>query len=537
MFELRGKIDENDLEYARKRFPGIIVGEPCPIGKGGKINPHVSRFYNRYGKKFSVFHVKPVYYETWDGKWRPLYEVAYYYGNKNGIVFHENALEKVHSRYIAWLIKRNEILKGKGIFIGIPHPSHKIGSLRYPLIQLATVTTVYPDPNPETVSVDGTIHGGSADNDWETARDNTGNGAADDSSATSVEACGATGGEGGAPENDFLVKRAFFLFDTSSITDTDNIDSAILSLYVNTVDDRHNDAQSYTNITTTNPASNTALVAGDFDQVKGTDGNFPLTADTAIQKQSTDQDNSTITTGQYTDWTLNATGLANISKTSVSKFGAANGHDIEDTPTPTGNNSQTFIGISWADQTGTSQDPKLAVTHSDPTISISVFDAISLTESATPDLTSFINVNDAISITESVTMEFIFTINVFDAISLTESITITNTDLGGINVNDSITITEGVTVTNTNLGGISVSDSITITESVTMELNSFINVNDSISLSESATTEGNSFISVNDSITITESVTVDPDDPRRGFVKMRSNQQNYPIPMDDSRVL
>jgi hypothetical protein len=142
------------------------------------------------------------------------------------------------------------------------------------------------------------------------------------------------------------------------------VKSATLSLYVTDVDDSHNDSESYTNIITTNPASNTALSTADVDQVKGTDGNFPLGSGIAMQEQSDDdKDNTNITTSQYANWALNATGLANVSKTGVSKFGAAGGHDIENVSPPAGNNTQSIVRFRSADYTGTTNDPKLTVEH------------------------------------------------------------------------------------------------------------------------------------------------------------------------------
>lgn len=194
-------------------------------------------------------------------------------------------------------------------------------------------------------------------------------------------------------------------------------------------------------------------------------------------------------------------------------------------------------------------------------LAVSVSDSLTITESVTMEITSSVNVNDAVTITESVTMdnsqlggisvsdaitvtdvitglEFVFIVSVFDAVTITESVTMDNSQLGDINVNDAITITESITVANSQLGDISVSDSITITESITVDFTFDISVSDNITISEDVqmqTSMGD--ISVFDAITITESVTMFTPDQLSGIAIMRSNQQQYPLGMDDNTIL
>jgi len=144
------------------------------------------------------------------------------------------------------------------------------------------------------------------------------------------------------------------LFDAADeIPDTNNIDSAIYSLYVNSVLDEDNDSEAFIGVITCTPASDTGMVADDFDQF------------TTTEQHATGQrkDITNITTGVYTDWTLDATGLGNISKTGITKFATREGHDILDIPF-VGSNANNQISASAADTAGTSQDPKLEVTHS-----------------------------------------------------------------------------------------------------------------------------------------------------------------------------
>jgi len=153
--------------------------------------------------------------------------------------------------------------------------------------------------------------------------------------------------------------RCVVLFDTSALGDTDTISSATFSLY----------AQSKTlvgggltpavtvAIVSSNPASTSALVAADYaDELYGT-------TDFATRLAY-----ASVSTVAYNDFTLNASGIANISKTGISKFGLRVGADVDNSePTGTGD---TYYDIYFytADQTGTTNDPKLVVEHAIVTV-------------------------------------------------------------------------------------------------------------------------------------------------------------------------
>lgn len=137
------------------------------------------------------------------------------------------------------------------------------------------------------------------------------------------------------------------------------------------------------------------------------------------------------------------------------------------------------------------------------------------------------------------TMIFDPDISVIETITVSESVTMNEADLGGINVNEVITVAENVSITNSDLGDVSVFDTVTITEFATIDLPFNISVFDSVSVSEdiSATNSDLGGININETITITESITIQESAQRKGFIKMRSTQQSYPIPMDDNRTL
>ena len=208
-----------------------------------------------------------------------------------------------------------------------------------------TTTTVYPDPSPESTSVDGKIVSG-GQTTWGAARGAT-TGTANDSELSHDQAILSYAG---AADN-WQITRAIYVFDTSSITDTDTIDSAVLSIFVKTNSDGDNDGDDYINIYASTPATDTAVIGDDYDQIN-----------TTAQATSIDL-TAGFTNETYADFTLNATGLGNVSKTAVSKFGAREGHDAVNNQ-PATSSGDMGIGAYFADTAGTTKDPKLVVQHS-----------------------------------------------------------------------------------------------------------------------------------------------------------------------------
>src|SRR3989344_2644202 len=212
-----------------------------------------------------------------------------------------------------------------------------------------TTTTFYPDPDAETTTVDGVVQRSVADTTWAGVRDGAGT-SANDSNTGSGEYY-AEMYSGNSSNTWGRIKRAIFLFDTSSIGDTDTIDSAVLSLYGIGKNDP-NGATPNIDIYTSTPASNTALVGADYGQIGTT------------SQTGSPISYSSYSTSAYNDFTFNATGRGNVSKTSISKFGAriANYDAANTAPTWVTGDSWSLQGY-YADQTGTSNDPKLVVTY------------------------------------------------------------------------------------------------------------------------------------------------------------------------------
>lgn len=143
---------------------------------------------------------------------------------------------------------------------------------------------------------------------------------------------------------------AGFCWDTSSLTAGATVSGAVLSLEGNgsrTV----GLGDAINKICLFNPANTNALVNGDFNTFTYTaqsDGGF---------------NNAQWSESAYNDFTLNATGLGNISKTGVTKFGLCFDWHIGGFTGVWANSETTRSGVKFADSDGTNEDPKLAVTY------------------------------------------------------------------------------------------------------------------------------------------------------------------------------
>ena len=143
--------------------------------------------------------------------------------------------------------------------------------------------------------------------------------------------------------------RGIFLFDTSPLTADANISATVLSLYGYS----KTDGLSITpdvNVYTSNPANNDALVNGDFTTLGSV-----AQCDTAITYANQNA-------AGYNDFTFNATGRGNVSKTGISKFGARNAnYDVAANAPSWSDSLSSGLSIRYADNG--SDKPKLVVTY------------------------------------------------------------------------------------------------------------------------------------------------------------------------------
>lgn len=146
------------------------------------------------------------------------------------------------------------------------------------------------------------------------------------------------------------MERTVFGFDTSAIPDTDTITAAVFS--INGYSKNNDFAEAPTIVVDTNPpAASNALANGDFD-IGGWSGVEQSTARITYAGWST---------AGYNDFTLNATGISNISKTGNSWFGMRLSWDFDNTTPTWGGSKSGFVSFYMADF-GSNQ-PKLVVTH------------------------------------------------------------------------------------------------------------------------------------------------------------------------------
>lgn len=154
--------------------------------------------------------------------------------------------------------------------------------------------------------------------------------------------------------------RIIFTFDTSALGAGATITGAVLSLYG---DSKGNGLGSPDlHIAGATPTTNNNLVDTDYGQCQTTSfGNISYAG---------------FTVGIYNDITLDANGIANISKTGVSKFSAQTSWDINNGFTgvwASGLNS--FLGFTTADLA--TNPPKLVITYSSVTIPTVTTQAVS----------------------------------------------------------------------------------------------------------------------------------------------------------------
>lgn len=204
-----------------------------------------------------------------------------------------------------------------------------------------TQLIVNPDAGSGLTTVDCHMLGNNAS--WATARALSAATTAVDNTSTAIYTEAYLAGS-------YTITRTILTFDTSSIPNGSVIESATLELYKNATAVANADGSAICLVGST-PASNNAIVAGDFDQLGTT-------------RLASDINYSSISTNAYFSMTLNATGLSSITKGGITRLGIRDKRDL-DNLTPTGVNS---IAINSADSA--SNKPKLIINYSLPSFMI-----------------------------------------------------------------------------------------------------------------------------------------------------------------------
>jgi hypothetical protein len=150
------------------------------------------------------------------------------------------------------------------------------------------------------------------------------------------------------------IGRSIITIDTSSLTSDVTISSSVLSLYGTAKNDQPGISPTI-DVYGSTPAANNNIVTADFDQIGATSyTGSPITY------------SSWSVTG-YNNFTFNATGNSNVSKTGITRLGIreAKYDAANSAPTWTSGLSTNFECAS-ADDTSGDKDPKLVVTYSMP---------------------------------------------------------------------------------------------------------------------------------------------------------------------------
>ena len=212
-------------------------------------------------------------------------------------------------------------------------------------------TTVFrPDANTETSTVDGRVRESGVSDDWSTIHDAAGTDA-NDSTGNLASAVGFA--EDSTMDSWASLSRYIALFDTSSLTSDATITSATLKFKkFGTTEDGH---YAGAVVVSSSPASNTALVAGDYDS-------------TGTTAYSDVIDYFDITGAAFKTFTLNASGEAAISLTGITKLAIVEDYYDRANYDPGWMDGATVtkLGIKTADATGTASDPKLTVNYTLP---------------------------------------------------------------------------------------------------------------------------------------------------------------------------
>lgn len=366
-------LDSNDVVFAQSQTQTtipIVGGYPCPRGADHTIHPHVSRFLLADGQLMDVFHVKPIYYETPEGCWRPLSEVCSHHGNRQ-IAIRPDRVSWIHPRFLLWLMKRQRLL---GSELSFDMPGYSGVQPRH--LQWADSLTAYPDPHPETTTVDGRA-GRIGDASWATSHDTA--------TATNYSS-GDTGVYLYACLGSRIIQRLYFLFSTAALGTGSVVTAATVSwvCYNSGFSNGDNDGDDWINVVQSNPATNTDIVAADYNKCGSAVSN-PTEGATRIDMGSITHNDST-----YNTWTLDATGRGWISVTGVTKLGLREGHDCINSAAAGDN----ICGFYSAETSGTTSDPKLVITYTPPTPK-----ALNVTTSPAASLGRAVNKNMTVPVT------------------------------------------------------------------------------------------------------------------------------------------
>lgn len=208
--------------------------------------------------------------------------------------------------------------------------------------------TFYPDANPESGSVDGSVARASVNEAFATIAGGAGTLYYDSSGILTTPSINASTTSNQYAGHYYPV----FVYDTSTIGAGGSVSAGTFSVAASAKGDNYSPlyASGIVPVATTT-ASNTALAAADYEDMRG-----KTKLATAITSAAWD-----VTGTAYNDFTLNASGLANINVASTSKF-ALPFEKVVDNIAPTWGNSKGAYTNTLHAENG-SYKPKLVLTY------------------------------------------------------------------------------------------------------------------------------------------------------------------------------
>jgi len=207
----------------------------------------------------------------------------------------------------------------------------------------------------ETTSVDGQTSRLATNSTWDSIHGGAGT-HSDDDDPINYTKTAQDYGQTTTNTWDSLI-RSYLLFDTSELGAGSTVSGATFEIVVTAKTDSFSDHICLVDV---NPAQNTSIHVN--DHINHTS--------TTLQAPNVTLSSMTANSSAYTAWTLNSTGLGNIAKTGITKFGLRTGIDVADSD-PGGcvlhAQKRTQIGYASADENiSGDKRPKLVVTYTPP---------------------------------------------------------------------------------------------------------------------------------------------------------------------------
>jgi hypothetical protein len=357
----------------------------------------------------------------------------------------------------------------------------------FPQLNLGFDTlTAYPDASSGSTTCDGFINYSPAA-PGETWASVIGASAGNSANLTATEASLFRAVSSSTTNNWVKLERSFFSFDTSSIDDGATISGAVASFYGTLKADNLSISPSI-NVYLATPASANNLIVGDFDQVG------------SVAQCDTAKTYSGYSTSGYNDFTFNATGKGNISKTGITKLCIRNTqYDIGATA-PTWKSNQASYFYAYYSDNGTNK-PKLVVTYTTSTAyTTEITEALALVSSDLQSQILVATITNNLSLTETPTQPTTFNEIINNITSLSQSQT------AGRETEETITDNLALIETETNLSvfDATINEALADTETLTAGLSLDADITESIEGTESLLTTLSLSVSIADTTSLSE---------------------------------